>query len=379
MASLATTLEVPTFRNWRRERWPARGVDRWILRLAFAVPFVVVGALAATHGVPAPANSFLYHQGTLVHWGSRQLNWMAYAYPPLPVGVAAALRSPTALGVVGGLLAGVAVQISLERLVLRSYRLPVAALFVAVVVATPIFWYVATQDFAAFLALVLLSIALTGLLDFVFNQSTESGFIAGLSFGAATLCDPAAGIIALTAGLAALLMGRPGEPHQPARNRATLLVVLFPTIAGMAGWVFLEWRFTGSWSASLTYAYPGIGQFPGGVAHALGQAVRTAAIDAVRTPLLLVAAIVLARRRPRSAGAALLPVLTIVVIRWIGVPFGREEALVLLGLLSLTAMPERPSRLEWVALGLAGATQFALAIGLSIEPGTVDTWLTSLG
>ena len=74
-------------------------------------------------------------------------------------------------------------------------------------------------------------------------------------------------------------MGR-HRPHQPARNRATLLVVLFPTLAGMAGWVFLEWRFTGSWSASLTYAYPGIGQFPGGVLYALGQAVRTAAIDA---------------------------------------------------------------------------------------------------
>jgi hypothetical protein len=377
MASLATILEVPTFRNWRRERWPARGIDRWILRLALAVPFVVVGALAAAHGVPAPANSFLYHQGSLVHWGSRQLGWMAYAYPPLPVGVAAVVRSPTALGVVGGLFAGIAVQISLERLVLRSYRLPAASLFVAAVVGTPIFWYVATQDFAAFLSLVLLSIALTGLLDFVFNQSTESGFIAGLSFGAATLCDPAAGIIALTAGLAALLMGR-HRPHQPARNRATLLVVLFPTLAGMAGWVFLEWRFTGSWSASLTYAYPGIGQFPGGVLYALGQAVRTAAIDAARTPLLLVSAIVLVRRRPRSALAALLPVLTIVVIRWIGVPFSWPEALVLLGLLSLTAMPERPSRGEWIVLGLAGAAQFALAIGLSVEPGTVNTWLTSL-
>ncbi len=223
-----------------------------------------------------------------------------------------------------------------------------------------------------------MSIALTGLLDFVFNQSTESGFIAGLSFGAATLCDPAAGIIALTAGAAALLMGR-HRPHQPARNRATLLVVLFPTLAGMAGWVFLEWRFTGSWSASLTYAYPGIGQFPGGVLYALGQAARTAAIDAARTPLLLVSAAVLLRRRPRSALAALLPVLTIVVIRWIGVPFSWEEALVLLGLLSLTAMPERPSRGEWIALGLAAAVQFGLAIGLSIEPGTIDSWLTSLG
>ena len=71
--------------------------------------------------------------------------------------------------------------------------------------------------------------------------------------------------------------------------------------------------------------------------------------------------------------------LTIVVIRWIGVPFSWQEALVLLGLLSLTAMPERPSRAEWIALGLAGAAQFSLAIGLSIEPGTVNAWLTSLG
>ena len=76
-------------------------------------------------------------------------------------------------------------------------------------------------------------------------------------------------------------------------------IELWLILAAIAGWVFLEWRFTGSWSASLTYAYPGIGQFPGGVLYELGQAARTAAIDALRTPLLLVSAIVLARRRPR--------------------------------------------------------------------------------
>ena len=325
MASLATTLEVPTFRNWRRERWPARGIDRWTLRLALARP--VRRRRRARRGARRPAADQLVPPPPGL---ARPLGLAAARLDGVRLPAAARRRrrgrcaarprsaSPAAC------FAGIAVQISLERLVLRSYRLPAAALFVAAVVGTPVFWYVATQDFAAFFSLVLLSIALTGLLDFVFNQSTESGFIAGLSFGAATLCDPAAGIIALTAGLAALLMGR-HRPHQPARNRATLLVVLFPTLAGMAGWVFLEWRFTGSWSASLTYAYPGIGQFPGGVLYALGQAVRTAAIDAARTPLLLVSAVVLLRRRPLSALAALLPVLTIVVIRWIGVPFSWQR------------------------------------------------------
>ena len=338
-----------------------------MLRLAVAVPFVVVGALAAAHGVPAPTNSLLSHQGTLVHWGSRQLDWVTHSYPPLPVGVAAVAAQPE--------------RARRRRRPLRRHRrpdqpraarpavvpVPAAGLFVAAVVGTPVFWYVATQDFAAFLTLVLLSVALTGLLDFVFNQSTESGFVAGLAFGAATLCDPAAGIIALTAGLAALLMGR-HQPHQPARNRATLLVVLFPTLAGLAGWVFLEWRFTGSWSASLTYAYPGIGQFPGGVLYALGQAVRDSGHR--RRPH---AAAARRGHRPRPPPTAVgprraeLPVLTIVVIRWIGVPFSWPEALVLLGLLSLTAMPERPSRGEWIALGLTGAAQFGLAIGLSVN------------
>lgn len=381
MASV-TTLEVPILRRWREERWPASAPPRWALRAGLSLPFVALAALAISAGVTSTANLTLTHQADLVTSNTGPFAWLKNAYPPIPVAVAALVGTVGGLSVVGALCAGTAIQVSMERLVLRSYRMPAVTLFLVGTAGTPVFWFLATQDLTGFLSLIFLSVALTGLLDFVYHRATQSGSIAGLTFGLAALCSLAGAAFALTGALAALLIGGPDRVtrrREPAVGEATLALILFPAIAAITGWLFLQWRFTGTLTASFSSEAPAIGHFAGGVSSALWHAVRSTGIDVGLTPLLIAGTVILARRRPLSAAAALLPIATLVLIRWMGIPFGNPASLVLLEVVALTVLPEAPSRSEWTLLGTAALSQLGLLCAYSATSLQISPWITHLG
>ena len=220
MASPATSLRAPTFLRWRTERWPRTTWGRWLVRLAVAVPFVGLADLANTATGPSVANDLLHRQAASLHFASGQLGWVAHAYPPVTIAVARLVPGGAqGLAIAGGLCTGILIQLTIERLMLRTVSVTAAVLLTAAVALTPAFWFVATQDFSAFLTLILLSVALTGLLDFTYNRSTESGFIAGIGFGLATMCDLAALPFALRRGAGHLLRGAPSQGG--ARDRTT--------------------------------------------------------------------------------------------------------------------------------------------------------------
>ncbi len=374
MASLGA-LDPPILRRWGQAPWPAGWRQRWSLRLALALPFVAVALVEALRGVPSPANEAL----TAVPHHPGEFGWLVGAYPPLPRAVAVMTGNPAALGCLGALLAGVAVQLAVERLRLRSWGMPQAAVLVAGTAATPLFAYVAVTQFSAFLSLLFLSLGLTGLLDFAYNHSTRSGSVAGLSFGLASLCGLGAVAFALTGALAAVLIGRATEGSEPALRRATVALLAFPTLAALAGWTFLEWRFTGRAGASYFNSAPSFGHLAGGPGAAFVSALGSAGLDLLLTPLLVVAALVVGRRRPFSAVAALLPVATVVLLLWVGVPFGRPETLVLLELVALSTLPERPRRAEWGLFAAAATAQLAAVLAYAATSPAVTGWLHALG
>jgi len=358
MGSPATTLAAPIFLRWRQERWPSSTSARWGARLLMALPFVALSELASHLGLRAPLNTQLHAQAAALQWSSG-LGWVSQSYPPLTLAIARALPGGAfGLAITGALCGGILIQLTIERLVLRSVPLRVAPLLVAGIVFTPVFWYAVTQDFGAILTLTLLSVALTRLLDFVVNRSTESGFVAGLAFGAATMGAPAVPVFALAGGLATVLVSGEGDRGREfARTRAAVAVIVFPSAAALAGWVFLQWRFTGSWAASFTHQSPGLFRFPEGIVGSLERAVSLTAHDLVLAPVLVITAVFVLRRRPLGFLACALPVVCVIADQWLGVPLSQTATVLLLAVMGLSVLPHSLTPTERVVLWIGVAAQ----------------------
>lgn len=379
MGSPATTLAAPIFLRWRQERWPSRTSARWAARLLMALPFVALGELTSHLGLTTPLNAQLHAHAVALAWTSG-LGWVSQSYPPLPLAIARALPGGAfTLTIAGAVCAGILVQLTIERLVLRSVPLRVAPLLVAGVVFTPVFWYGATQDFGAILTLTLLSVALTRLLDFVVNRSTESGFVAGLAFGAATMCSPAVPVFALAGGLATVLVSaEAGRAREFARTRAAVAVIVFPSAAALAGWMFLQWRFTGSWVASFSHQSPGLFTFRGGPVAALEHAVSLTTHDLVLAPVLVITAAFVLRRRPFGSLACALPVVCVIADRWLGVPLSATATVLLLAVMGLTVLPQHLTTSERCVLWAGVLAQFGALWYQRIGDPAVWTWFHHL-
>jgi hypothetical protein len=355
MASPATTLRAPAFRSWRSDRWPSASWARWSLRFALAVPFVVLAEILGPSGI----NQSLASSSKALQFGPNGLGWVTHAYPPITVGIARILPGgATSLANAAAICTGVLIQLTIERLILRSMSVPAAALLTAGVVITPVFLSQAIGNFDALLTLTFLSLALTGLFDFVFNRSTESGFIAGISFGLAVMCDLAALPFAVAGAIATFLLApRRRAVREIARRRAAATVILFPSLAVVVGWVFLEWRFVGSATRSFQFANPGLLRFAGGAWSSLVHATTTVCSDLVFAPVLIAATAFVLRRRPTSALACASLVGCLIVDVWLGLSLSQATIVVLLGLMGLVALPEGLTRSEWVMLWICFTLQ----------------------
>src|SRR5271155_4209114 len=286
MALRAASLPAPIALSWREDRWPSRASARWALRLALSLPFIAISDLSTALGSPSQINEQLVRHAQSLTWTSG-VGWVSHAYPPFTLVIAKLLPGGQAtLGNAGAIFAAILIQVIIERLVLRAFSLPAAAVITATLVITPMFMYTATQDFPAFVSLCLLSVSLTRLLDFLVNRSTESGFIAGITFAIASMSDIAVPVFVAAAAVATLVVSPATRAtYDIARRRAALAVVLFPSVAAIGGWIFLQWRFTGSWTADFTQQSPLLFKFPQGVWTALGSAASSVAKDLLLAPV----------------------------------------------------------------------------------------------
>jgi hypothetical protein len=361
----------------RRYAWPSDWRLRTLIGLALSVPYIVLAVRAYGNGYSDSSNAALERQSDLIHWGSSNLHFVGSIYPPLPAAIAAILPNAMALGIVGGLAAGGILEAVASRLARHGYPLPGVLVLTLALGGSPSFALTATTDLAAFMALTFLVLSLDGFIRFVFLGQTHGGFQAGLAIGVAGLCTPAAAVCAVGFAVAAPLVAR--HRYRGARAaRATAAVLLFPTVAGVASWIFLCWRFTGSPLGWLRRVAPQVweGSLSG---HQLVTALKGVGTPLMLTPVFVVASVLLLwRRRPIPAIGICLPIVCVVVAVWIGLPFPATSTAVVLGVVGLMALPVRPSKPLLITICVIALAGLAAKWGYPVSS-TLHGWEHAVG
>lgn len=374
MASAPSTVASPSWRRrtWAEARWPATSAGRWLLRLALALPFLGLAFYAWGKGFAHPLNRTLVEDAAAVVAGGAGLAGLDHAYPPLPTLIAGIVPGGT-LGV--SLVAAVATGLLFaaigERLVRREVPRPLRAALVIPLVLVPATLFAGSQNLVAMLTLTFLALALEGFVRFAFLGETEGGFVAGLYLGCAFLCGPVAVVYALCLGLAAPFLAGDRFRAEPSAVPATWAVLMFPTVAALGGWAFLEWRFTGVAFGTID-TDPDAFSFPaGGLTDSLGEV----ALAVAHTPLYVLLGVLFAIRRPLALVGYLVPVLGLFLTHFFGLTYSQVAAYVLLTLIALVCVPRRPGPRVGMLLATVAVAQWFLAVRWPPTSPAFEEWL----
>jgi hypothetical protein len=325
------------------------------------VPYLVLAGWVGGTGSRDGGNAALDRHAANIRWGAGDLAFVHEMYPPLPTGFAGLLPGgPTALAVLGALGAGFVLHFLWQRLVESEVPGWATGPVLAGVAAAPAFALTAVHDLAAFASLALLMAAIAGVLAFAVDGDTGGGFRAGLALGVAAACGLAAVVYAGALGLAAPLIARHRFRGVRYSMRATVLVLLFPTVANVGGWALLEWRYTREVFHTVR-ADGGLFGFRAGPGPAVLDALSATGLAIAHTPLFLVAVAVLVLVRPVAALALALPVVGLLVTTLVGIPTTAEQNTVILALVAAMAIPPRPSRRVAGVFAVSSVLQLALA------------------
>jgi hypothetical protein len=230
----------------RLDLFPRTRPARWILRVVFALPYVVISLLtsAGAAGVATPNQQLIEHVAA-VSWDRADVAWVGEIYPPLSTLFAAIVPGGRlGLGIAGALIAGIFLQKMLEIMVQRKFSPWLASLLLIALAGNPLFGYTVTENFAAFLGLAFFGLGITDIVRFVAWGNTQSGFRAGIFLMLAVLSDLSGLLYVLTAAAAAPFLSL-GRRHQPGARGANLLVIVYPTVAALAAIMTLNLIFTG--------------------------------------------------------------------------------------------------------------------------------------
>ncbi|MGD9512348.1 MAG: hypothetical protein AB7X49_27795 [Geminicoccaceae bacterium] len=234
-------------RREQTDRFPRTAVARWLLRLALTVTFGVQPVLSATAlaGLNTPNQQLLDHIAT-IRWDRADMAWLGDIFPPLSTLLAAALSwgGRIALSLAGAVVAAIFLQKLLEIMVQRRFPASIGVVLLVALSVNPLFAYMVTENFSAFLGLAFFALGISDVARFVSWGNTQSGFRAGLMLMLAVLSDPSAVLYVAAAGVTApfIRMRRQGQPGARAAN---LLVIVYPTTAALAAIIILNLIFLG--------------------------------------------------------------------------------------------------------------------------------------
>jgi hypothetical protein len=342
--------------------WPARYWKRIALYLAFALPLIALALWAEHRGYAHPELTLLEHRAGLVRAGGSGLAGIRYLYPPIPTLLALALpNDAVALSIVTCLCSAVIIGYVCRRLLRRTSLVTMVALLLPMM-AVPIMWYAASQLLLPVTSLAFLAVALEGFIRFTVQGETEGGFVAGLALAGSILCDPGAFFYGLVMCAFVPLVGI--RRYRNTEGTVALSAVLcFPFAVITLGWIFLVWKFSGSWLAGSQYA-PGAHpfDFTSGVGGGLLQALRTAGADLLHVPLYFAAVMVLGFRRRLAALGLLLPLAALALALWLGFVYSAIAVYLLLSILALVTISDSAQRRLEPMLVVVALGQFALAL-----------------
>ncbi|OUD87560.1 hypothetical protein BC477_06170 [Clavibacter michiganensis subsp. michiganensis] len=229
----------------RIDPYPRRRRNRWLLRLLFSLPYVVVAILgerAAAQTPPAmnTVNADLLARVARIDWTRADAAWVGDLYPPVGTVLAAITPGGTlGLGIFGALIAGPFLQQMLQAMQQRRFPPVESAMFMAAIAANPLFAHMVTTNLEAFLGVAAFGVGATNMVRFVAYRNTQAGFRAGLLFALAALSSASGIVYIVVIGLAAPLvsLARRGERGARASN---ILVLLFPTFSAFLTVSFLQ-------------------------------------------------------------------------------------------------------------------------------------------
>jgi hypothetical protein len=378
MASATLPIGSPTLLPDRSRRWPASAGARWGLRLALALPLVGLGIWAEARGFESASHRTFDAQAAAVRAGGSDLAGMAAAYPPTPTLLAGLVPGGTlGLSVVASLFAACTLHLVWEQFLRRGFSAVLTGCLLLPLFAVPAVAYAATQSVAGIALLSLLAVAMHGFVRFTVHRDTEAGFVTGLALAAAFTVDPIAIFYALAVGTATWFIAHERFQPEASRTRATVAVVVFPTVFAVLSWTFLEWRFSGTVFGTVA-ADPAVLTFRAGVWPTLGAAATTVVCALVHVPLFVAVGLIHALRRPMALVGYLTPVPASVVAVWIGLRYTPVTAYVLFTLVALLSVPRDTSRRTRIVITAVALVQLVLAwVWPPTSPGFTD-WLAAV-
>lgn len=383
MSAVTATRPAPSSRRAARTRldpFPRDPLRRWSLRLALAVPYLVVAALgAATGGVTAvdSPNQQLLDRLATIPWDRADPEWIGQIFPPL--GTVLGLVIPggrVGLSVAGALLAGIFLQRLVEIMVQRRFPLSTTIILIVALGANPLFAYTATENFTGFLGLAFFGLAISDVVRFIAWRNTRAGFRAGMLLMLATLSSPSGLVYVLAAALAAPFL-RLARGDQKGARASNVLVIVYPTVSALAGIVFLAWVFTGDPLTAFGGAI--LDGAPERLAT-LTSFVFSASGLAMALPVLSVWLIALVVRQPGSIVVSTLVYLAVLASYVIGLlPSGSSgTTFILMLVMAMALIPTARERGTAVLVDLIGIGQIAIAWWDGTQRETITDWMMAL-
>ena len=336
---------------------------------------MALGVWANVRGFESSSHRTFAAQAAAVRAGGSDLAGLGAAYPPLPTLLAGIVPGGSlGLSVVASLFAGCTLHLVWEQLVRRDVPTLLIGFLLLPLFAVPAVAYAASQSVSGIVLLSMLAVAVHGFVRFTVNRETEAGFLTGLALAAAFAVDPIAIFYALALGTATWFMTQQREPFA---TRATVAVIVFPTVFAVLSWMFLEWRFTGGVFGTLV-ANPDVLTFRAGVWPAFITAAATVGGSLLHVPLFAAVGVLYAVRRPMALVGYLTAVPASIVAVWIGLRYTPVTAYVLFTLVALLSVPRDVGRRTGAALAAVALVQLVLAwVWPPTSPGFAD-WLAAI-
>lgn len=364
----------------RLDAFPRDPLLRWALRLALAVPYLLVAWVAsatnAVYALNTPNQQFIERLAT-IPWDRADPEWIAQIYPPLSTLLGTLIPGGRAgLAVAGALVAGIFLQKLLEIMVQRRFPTPTIVILIVALAANPLFAYTVTENFAAFLGLAFFGLAISDVVRFVAWRNTRSGFRAGMFLMLATLSDLSGLVYVLTAAVAAPFLRLARSQEKGARG-ANVLVIVYPTVSALGAMVFLSWIFTGDPIGTLGHVLVDgtaerFGQLGGVLISVNGLFLVLPVLSAWLTALIV--------RRPGSILVSTLVFVAILAAFVLGLlPSGSAgNTFILMTVMAIALIPTARERATAIMVDIVALAQIAIAWGGALNREIVVQWMNAV-
>jgi hypothetical protein len=364
----------------RLDAFPRDPLLRWSLRLALAVPYLVVAWISSATNAAAELNTpnqqLLEHVAT-IPWDRADPEWIGEIFPPFSTLLATIIPGGRAgLAVAGALVAGIFLQKLIEIMVQRRFFPTTIAILTVAVAANPLFAYTALENFPAFLGLAFFGIAASDIMRFVAWRNTRSGFRAGMLLMLSTLSDLSGLLYVLTAAAAAPFL-RLARSDQKGARAANVLVIIYPTVSALGAIFFINFVFTGSLLNSLGRDI--LDGTPERFA-ALGPLFTTVNGWLLVAPVLSAWLIALIVRRPGSIIVSTLVFVAILGAYVLGLlPTGSAgNTFILMTVMAIALVPTPKNRLTTILVDAVALLQILIAWVAAFNRAVVVDWMNAV-